>query len=71
MSFGLGLCPHCATENSVFRGVRSPVMRTPNELAQAALDRCDPAANVVFWVCWHCNRQFQTEVTLQSAAGEA
>jgi hypothetical protein len=68
MSFGLGICPHCGTENSVFRGVRSPMLRTPNELAKGASEGCDPAAHLVFWVCWHCDRQFQTEVMLHGVS---
>jgi hypothetical protein len=44
MPFGIGICPRCATQNSVFSGVGSPALRTQDEPAQAAPVRCEPAA---------------------------
>jgi len=65
MPFGLGTCPYCGTQNSVFRGVTAP---NSQALDKGAPDRRESAAYVVDWKCWHCGRQFQTEVTLQGAA---
>jgi hypothetical protein len=68
MPFGFGTCPGCGTENSVFRGVSSPMLQTLDELVQVAPGRFESAAYVVDWKCWRCGRQFQTEAMLQGAA---
>ena len=51
----------------MFRGVKPLVLQTLVERA----DKCESAAYVVDWKCWHCGRQFQTETKLQGVDGRA
>jgi uncharacterized protein with PIN domain len=65
MPFGSGVCPRCGTCNSVLRGVMAPSLRAHGDVVQRAPKGGNPAAHIVFWTCWRCGRQFQTEAMVQ------
>jgi hypothetical protein len=62
--FTSGTCPRCGTQNRVFRGVEAPTLPGLDELAQEDPERSDSRPYVVYWECWHCRSEFETEATL-------
>jgi hypothetical protein len=68
MSFAIGTCTRCGTQNHVFRGVEAPMLQRLDELSPGGGERSDSSAYVVYWKCWQCGCQFKTEAMLQKTA---
>jgi hypothetical protein len=58
MLIGFGVCPYCGTQNHVFCTIEST---TPWD----ADEHLRPCPYVIRWVCFKCERQFNSEVWLQ------